>query len=160
MPTGWRPKDVAEKYPVPYTTDIYHRPKYETQASPAFKVWSGAQLIITLLLMMYLFNNIGEIPYIYIIIYGIFLFVTIFAYTSLMDGSVLGVVGEGAKLILGFSMMYMNGNSWFNIEKSIPHGTLLVAGYLLVSGVVSVYFYFADRPVEKDILEFNEAKVV
>ena len=159
MPTGWRPNDVAEKYPVPYTTDIYRRPKYETQASPAFKVWSAAQLIITLLLMMYLFNNIGEIPYIYIIIYGIFLFVTIFAYTSLMDGSILGVFGEGIKLILGFSMMYMNGNSWFSIEKSIPHGTLLVAGYLLVSGAVSVYFYLADRPVEKDILDFSEANV-
>ena len=76
-----------------------------------------------------------------------------------MDGSILGVLGEGAKLILGFSMMYMNGNSWFSIEKSIPHGTLLVAGYLLVSGAVSVYFYLADRPVEKDILDFSEANV-
>ena len=159
MPTGWRPADMAEKYPVPYTSDIYHRPKYETQASSAFKVWSAAQLVITLLLMMYLFNNIGDIPYTYIIIYGIFIFVTIFAYTSLMDGSILGILAECTKLFLGFSMIYMNGNSWFNIERMIPNGTWLVAGYLLVSGCASVYFYLADRPVERDIIDYSEAEV-
>jgi len=158
MPTGWRPADVASAYPVPYTSDIYHRPKYETEASSMFKVWSGVQLIVTLLLMMYLFNNIAQIPYSYILMYGLFIFVTIFAYTSLMDGSIWGVLAEGIKMAVGFSMIYLNGNSWFGIEQWIPEGTWIVTGYLLVSGCASVYFYLADRPVEIDIIDYSEAK--
>ncbi len=33
MPTGWRPADVVLTYPVPYTSDVYHRPRYETSSS-------------------------------------------------------------------------------------------------------------------------------
>ena len=28
MPTGWRPEDVIEKHPVPYTKDVYKQKKY------------------------------------------------------------------------------------------------------------------------------------
>jgi alkylglycerol monooxygenase len=49
MPTGWRPADVAEKYPVYKIEDVYAFEKYETKAgSPAFISWIWIQ--ITLLL--------------------------------------------------------------------------------------------------------------
>ena len=91
MPTGWRPADVSTSFPVPYTKEIYLRNKYDTIASPLFKVWAVGQLLITLLLMMFLFNNIGTIPFSSVLLYGLFLFVNIFAYTSLMDGNLIGI---------------------------------------------------------------------
>ncbi len=151
MPTGWRPDDVQKKYPVNSTKDIYHRSNYETVASAGFKIWSALQLIITLILMMYLFNHIGEMPYYYIVLYGVFLFISIFAYTSLMDGSILGVIGETIKCGLGSWLIVLNNQSWFNIDVYVPYGTWVVMFYLFFSLFVSLYFYLKDRPVEMEI---------
>ena len=146
MPTGWRPADVSTSFPVPYTKEIYLRNKYDTIASPLFKVWAVGQLLITLLLMMFLFNNIGTIPFSSVLLYGLFLFVNIFAYTSLMDGNLIGIAAEVLKFALGIIILYINDYQWFNIDNSIPSGTLIVLGYLVLSLTSSVYFYLYEKP--------------
>ncbi|MBK9744522.1 MAG: sterol desaturase family protein [Saprospiraceae bacterium] len=146
MPTGWRPADVSTSFPVPYTKEIYLRNKYDTIASPLFKAWAVGQLLITLLLMMFLFNNIGTIPFSSVLLYGLFLFVNIFAYTSLMDGNLIGIVVEVFKFALGIIILYTNDYQWFNIDNSIPNGTLIVLGYLVLSLTSSVYFYLYEKP--------------
>ncbi|MBK6665980.1 MAG: sterol desaturase family protein [Saprospiraceae bacterium] len=146
MPTGWRPADVSTSFPVPYTKEIYLRNKYDTIASPLFKVWAVGQLLITLLLMMFLFNNIGTIPFSSVLLYGLFLFVNIFAYTSLMDGNLIGIAAEVFKFALGIIILYINDYQWFNIDNSIPSGTMIVLGYLVLSLTSSVYFYLYEKP--------------
>ena len=146
MPTGWRPADVSTAFPVPYTKEIYLRNKYDTIASPLFKVWAVGQLLITLLLMMFLFNNIGTIPFSSVLLYGLFLFVNIFAYTSLMDGNLIGIAAEVFKFSLGITILYINDYQWFNIDNSIPNGTMIVLGYLVLSLTSSVYFYLYEKP--------------
>ncbi len=155
MPTGWRPNDVAQKYPVPYTTDIYHRAKYDTTSSSLFKIWSASQLAITLLFMMFLFNHIGEIPFQQVLLYGVFLFITIFAYTSLMDGSLFGIIGEIAKITLGIYLLSINENTWFGIDEYIQYGSLMIVIYMLVSLLGSLYFYFIERPKEVELIEIG-----
>ena len=146
MPTGWRPADVSTAFPVPYTKEIYLRNKYDTIASPLFKAWAVGQLLITLLLMMFLFNNIGTIPFSSVLLYGLFLFVNIFAYTSLMDGNLIGIAAEVLKFALGIIILYINDYQWFNIDNSIPNGTLIVLGYLVLSLTSSAYFYLYEKP--------------
>ena len=146
MPTGWRPADVSTAFPVPYTKEIYLRNKYDTIASPLFKVWAVGQLLITLLLMMFLFNNIGTIPFSSVLLYGLFLFVNIFAYTSLMDGNLIGIAAEVFKFALGIIILYINDYQWFNIDNSIPSGTMIVLGYLVLSLTSSAYFYLYEKP--------------
>ncbi|MBK9581390.1 MAG: sterol desaturase family protein [Saprospiraceae bacterium] len=146
MPTGWRPADVSTAFPVPYTKEIYLRNKYDTIASPLFKVWAVGQLLITLLLMMFLFNNIGTIPFSSVLLYGLFLFVNIFAYTSLMDGNLIGIAAEVFKFALGIIILYINDYQWFNIDNSIPNGTMIVLGYLVLSLISSAYFYLYEKP--------------
>ncbi|MBK6499107.1 MAG: sterol desaturase family protein [Saprospiraceae bacterium] len=146
MPTGWRPADVSTAFPVPYTKEIYLRNKYDTIASPLFKVWAVGQLLITLLLMMFLFNNIGTIPFSSVLLYGLFLFVNIFAYTSLMDGNLIGIAAEVLKFALGIIILYINDYQWFNIDNSIPSGTMIVLGYLVLSLTSSAYFYLYEKP--------------
>jgi len=148
MPTGWRPADVSNAFPVPYTKEIYLRNKYDTIASPLFKAWAVGQLLITLLLMMFLFNNIGTIPFSSVLFYGLFLFVNIFAYTSLMDGNLIGIAAELLKFALGITILYINDYQWFNIGNSLPYGTMIVLGYLVLSLVSSVYFYLYEKPKE------------
>ena len=146
MPTGWRPADVSTAFPVPYTKEIYLRNKYDTIASPLFKAWAVGQLLITLLLMMFLFNNIGTIPFSSVLLYGLFLFVNIFAYTSLMDGNLIGIAAEVLKFALGIIILYINDYQWFNIDNSIPNGTMIVLGYLVLSLISSAYFYLYEKP--------------
>lgn len=146
MPTGWRPQDVIDAFPVEYTKDVYHRPKYDTTATVMFKIWSTAQLIITLLLMMFLFNNIGSISSAHVMWYGAFLFISIYSYTSLMDGSIQAIFAEALKFCIAIGLWYSQGYSWFGIDTTIPGGSALVMGYLVVSFTATLYFYFVERP--------------
>ena len=154
MPTGWRPADVVQRYPVADTEDIYRRPKYETESSVLFKVWSIMQLVVTLFLTLYLFNHIGTIPFDMVLGYGLFIFITIFAYTSLMDGSILGVAFEVIKCVVAVFLLTLNGNSWFGIDDVLPLGTLIIVAYLGISLLLSLYFYFYQRPKPVELLSF------
>jgi hypothetical protein len=147
MPTGWRPIDVEAMFPVSYTKDIYNRPKYETQASVFFQYWSFFQLVITLLFMMFLFNNIGEIRFDIVLLYGAFLFVSVFAYTSMMDGDLAGVIAELIRFGLAMLLFYFSDFTWFGIDAVISGGSFIVLGYLILSLTLSLFFYFGDRPV-------------
>ena len=48
-PTGYRPADVAEKFPVYKIEDVYNFEKYDTRTSPLLKTWCWIQLIAILL---------------------------------------------------------------------------------------------------------------
>lgn len=146
MPTGWRPADVAAKFPVNKVREVQSLVKYNTQGSDTFSIWTVCQLFITLAFMMFLFNSIGTLSVIQITLYGVFLFLMVFAYTSLMDGSVLGIVGEAVKCGLGFFLIQTNSGSWFGLDALIPDGTTIVTTYLLVSLVIAAYFYWVDKP--------------
>ena len=39
MPTGWRPKDVEESFPVDKIDDLYHFKKYNTEAPIFLKIF-------------------------------------------------------------------------------------------------------------------------
>jgi len=154
MPTGWRPADVAVKYPIQYTTDILHRPKYDIQASPLMNIWVVIQFVLTLVLMMYLFSNIGSLETSSILLYGIFIFITVFSYTSLMDGSKLAIPAEIIKTIFGFFLIWKHDMTWFGIDQSVPFGTINVMAYLGFSLILAFYFYFWDRPVVRELRDF------
>ena len=90
MPLGWRPKDVAEKYPVYKIEDVYDFEKYDTLASKGMQAYLWAQLICMLLLVSYLFANVAMIKQIgieYLFIYGGFIFIQVYALTEFMDRS-------------------------------------------------------------------------
>ncbi|MBK8818163.1 MAG: sterol desaturase family protein [Saprospiraceae bacterium] len=146
MPTGWRPEDVMEKYPVDYTKDIWNREKYDTEASFSCKVWCGTQLIITLLFTLYFFSRIGSMEYHEIILYGIFIFIQIFSYTSLMDGSSLAPVSETVKLIFVLFIVYSQHFDWFGIKNIAPELYYVVFAYFSISFVITFYYFFFDRP--------------
>ncbi len=147
MPTGWRPADVASRYPVVTITDVDQRLKYETRGSAFFRIWMVCQLFITLSLMLYLFSVIGELNFNTILLYGVFLFVTVFAYTSLMDGSVMGLVAEMIKFSVGAMILWFQGGHWFGLNERLSGGTYFVTLYLGLSLLLAIYFYFVDRPV-------------
>jgi len=137
--TGWRPADRQIAAPITIVTDPYSQQKYDTPASPVFKVWMWVQLLVTVGLTLYLFNSLGDIAAAHIAIYGALLMVHIFAYTSLMDRSRLAVPAALLSTALCITLTISTGG-WFSLGIVGGAGvisfycvSLLATGYFLVA---------------------------
>lgn len=144
MPTGWRPADVSEKYPVYKITDVYHFDKYNPKNSKALISWSWIQMTITLLFISYFFGNIAAINQMnssYIYLYGLFIFLTVYAYTDLMDRNSSAIVWETIKNLFGIGIILYT-NDWFGISKwNFPVHYILVAYFILSTAVTGWFVY-------------------
>ena len=144
-PTGYRPTDVAEKYPVQIVNNMATFEKYYSHPGNSLLAWSWFQLLVTMSLILYLFNNIADIGIPGMFFYGAFLFVAIYAYTSLMDKSKQAVVAEFAKTIFGLGLIWWQGNDWFGLASIAPSLVYVFAAYLIVSLGVVCYFSFSAK---------------
>ncbi len=149
MPTGWRPADVIERYPVYKIDDPYHFQKYAPEASVALRTWTWIQFLFTFALINYFFINIAKIGMPNIFVYGGFLFLCVFAYTELMDRNPYAWAWEALKNVIGLFVIYQNG--WFGMSETMPWGTVALASYFVLSSVVvalfvrSLTFYSSQR---------------
>jgi sterol desaturase/sphingolipid hydroxylase (fatty acid hydroxylase superfamily) len=139
MPTGWRPEDVKEKYPVYYIDDVYHYNKFDTPASKTFIAWSWAQMFFNYFLLVYFFAFIAQIGTPHIFYYGGFVFISIYAYTELMDRNRNALYMEIIKSAFGFYIIYYYGD-WFYSSQHWPWYHYIVAAYLFASVFIVGYF--------------------
>ncbi|MEZ5023033.1 MAG: sterol desaturase family protein [Chitinophagales bacterium] len=128
MPTGWRPKDVAEKYPIEIIEDVHSQVKYDTNASVGLTIWSYFQLTFHLGLMLYLFNNLSVIGKPDIFIFGAFIFFSIFSYTTMMDKKSYALPLEIAKSIYGLVIIAIYSDFFYQSIYFIRK--LIMASYL------------------------------
>ena len=157
MPTGWRPADVAEKYPVHKISDVYHFEKYNPKSSAAMKAWCWIQVSFMLLFISYFFGNIGAINQLdnsYIYVYSAFVFLSIYAYTELMDRNPYAIVWETAKGIFGIAIVYRQGD-WFGISSIATWLMYVVFGYFILSMVVTGYFSYKHYLEDKKLLPLS-----
>ncbi|MFN4284791.1 MAG: sterol desaturase family protein [Lacibacter sp.] len=142
MPTGWRPADVAAKYPVYKIEDVYHFEKYDTRASKELHIWCWVQLLAILLFISYLFGNIARINAAnstHIYLYGAFIFLCVYALTDLMDRNRTALLWEMIKNGLGVAFL-LRQQDWFGSSSIHPALPYLVGGYFVVSTAVTIYF--------------------
>ncbi|XVJ66067.1 MAG: sterol desaturase family protein [Lacibacter sp.] len=142
MPTGWRPADVAAKFPVYKINDVYHFDKYDTKASTALHVWAWVQLTMVLLFISYLFGNIkliNDLNSSYIFWYGGFVFVMVYALTDLMDRNKTALLFEALKCGLGMYFIYSQ-KDWFGITSYAAWISYAICIYLIISLVVTGWF--------------------
>jgi len=152
--TGYRPADVAARYPVYKIEDVYHFEKYNTPASPALKTWSWIQLLLILLFVSYMFGNIALINNLdksYIFWYGGFIFLSVYALTDLMDRNDSALVWECIRSGLGLYFLF-GQNDWFGAGTYLAAVKLILGGYFVVSIFVTGWFVMkhkkADQPVK------------
>ncbi|MCB9055843.1 MAG: sterol desaturase family protein [Chitinophagales bacterium] len=140
-PTGYRPADVAEKYPVYKIEDVYHFEKYDTRASVLFNAWAWLQLVMILLFISYLFGNIAYINSLdgsYIYWYGAFVFLSVYALTELMDRNRYAIIWEALRCGLGIYVLYSQGD-WFGAGQWFD-ATPLLGGYFILSLFAAGWF--------------------
>jgi len=146
MPLGWRPPDVAEKYPRQRPA-IYGRSKYEPNASGALRIWAWFQFVLCMLLLYHMVVGFGQHSASEIAWYSAFLFATICSYTLLMDRRPLAVPTEAVRMGIAAAIMFKS-NGWFGLEYWLPGGVWCVMGYLSLSLMMTVYFTFLERRPE------------
>lgn len=147
MPTGWRPADVEEKYPVFKIEDVYHFEKYDTKASKGLHIWSWVQMILILLFISYLFGNIALINQLsssYIYLYAGFIFLSVYALTELMDRNPSAIVWEIIRSTLGIAFL-ADQNDWFGIRNDFDAVIYVIGGYFVVSVIITGWFVIKHR---------------
>ncbi|SVA68321.1 uncharacterized protein METZ01_LOCUS121175 [marine metagenome] len=137
MPTGWRPDDVAEKFPIHILTSPHKQIKYETENSPLLILWSGTQMTVGLGLMFHLFYINSLVSTSVTLVYAVFLVLHVFGYTSFLDKKNYAVYSEGIKFILGMALFGMNNLTWFGSGTLI---SILIGLYLIISLAIAIYF--------------------
>lgn len=143
MPTGWRPADVSQEHPIHIESDVYSIQKYQPETSSSLKSWSWTQLIINNALIFYMLVHIADFSYMDLLMYVIFIGVSVFAYTSLMDRDFIAVPAEVIKFTLGIVLIYRLG-SWFGMDDYFSGATLSMAIYMVISLGASLYFTFVE----------------
>ena len=151
MPTGWRPSDVIDQYPVFKIEDVYHFEKYDTKNSMLFNVWIWIQLVVLFLFVSFFFGHIAEIGSPGMFIYGGFIFLFVYAYTELMDKSSNAWIWEILKSSTGITMIFLT-NDWFGINKLFPQMSLIIAVYLFLSTMICFYFQITEAK-QKQLLQ-------
>lgn len=139
MPTGWRPADVKDKYPIKIIENVYDFKRYDTEASRLFKGYSVFQMLVTLLLMLFMFYNFPKLGFNDLLLFGAFLFVGIYGYTTLMDGKKYAVWIEALRSVLGIGYILVLGD-WFGLNSSIASGSVVVAFYFAITFFGAFYF--------------------
>lgn len=150
--TGWRPDDVAAKYPVTFVEDARKQVKYKTEVPQLLIYWLFIQIILHIAVQFHFLELLPVFSYWGLLVYGLFVGLSIFSYTSLMDRSWIAVPFEVVKTILGFSILNYYGG-WFQLNETFAWSSLLIGCYLLISLGITFY-YSRQRSVEiSDSLE-------
>lgn len=151
MPTGWRPEDVSKQYPVYKIEDVYHFSKYDTPATSVFSAWIWVQMLMLLLMLIHFFGNIAAIGSPGIFLYGGYVFLSVYAYTELMDRNPQAWVWDLFKGIYAVGIIFSTGD-WFQLSTRLPGAiNFLIVNHLL-SLLISFYFSKAtEDPSDKRI---------
>ena len=153
-PTGYRPPDVAAKYPVYKIEDVYHFDKYNTRTSPALNSWSWIQMLMILFFISYMFGNIALINSIdpsYIFWYGAFIFLSVYALTDLMDRNASAIIWEIFRSGLGLAFLYQQ-NDWFGASAYLSPVMYMLGAYFIISIAITGWFVMRHRKEDQALL--------
>ena len=134
-PTGWRPADVEQKYPVEYIKDPFQYKKFQTEEGKLISTWSWIQLLINLVFMLHMMSIIADISFSQLCFYGLFLFISVYGYTALMDYSRQALLADSIKLLLAFYLVFDYGN-WFGISS------VFVILYCIISLAMGLFILY------------------
>jgi len=147
MPTGWRPKDIAEKYPVTIIEDVYNFEKYQPKTTNSLKGYAIFQMLSSTLLMLFMFYNYSEIGFNRLLLFGAFVFVGIYGYSTLMDKKKYAFWIELFRASAGITLIIMTGD-WFGMNNYSAWGSIVMIAYFLITISGGLYFTFFESPAK------------
>ncbi len=159
MPTGWRPADVMEKYPLFTVEKMSDLKKHNPIYSNWFQAFSVLHITVVFLLLSFLFFRFGEISQAEALINGIILMLAIFGFTALLDKKKYGVVSM-VMIGAGIVCFTVVSGDWFGLNDFLPMGSAVVVAYFAITALAAVWFYKTELniAVEKNVEVFVSAK--
>lgn len=148
MPTGWRPSDVKEEFPIPIVEDVYGFERYQTPSSKALKGYSIFQLFATLFFLLFMFYNYSNIGFDGLLLFGAFVFVGIYGYTTLMDRTSYAIWIEVVRGLAGLVLIHIE-KDWFGINQYLSFGSVLVGAYFAITILAGIYFTYVEKDVSQ-----------
>ena len=141
MPTGWRPEDVVQDYPVRKINDPYHFDRFHTDSSIGLKVFICVQMFFSQFFIFYFLGHLGDISRSGIFLYGGFIGLSVYALTDLMDRNRSALFFEVLKNFLGLAIL-QGSQGWFYSSDSIPGIQPALAIYFVLASVVAAWFVY------------------
>jgi len=139
-PPGWRPADVAERFPKP-DFDIA-RQRYLPRLSRGLTIYSLVQFALLLGMAVQFLDLAKHLAAIELLGYAAFLVLSLTALGALTEGRRVGFGLEGARLVVTAAIPLLTGG-WFGVPHldarvlavlvAIPLASMLVLGWLAVS---------------------------
>ena len=143
MPTGWRPADVIEKYPINKINDVYDFEKYDPISSKPLQAWAFAQLLFLLFFICVFFSNLALIGSPGIFYFGGFIFTFIYALTELMDKNPRAYIWELFKC--SFAIFCLSQSGWILNKFILPiEWKVIVLAYLIISLIITILFCMTE----------------
>ena len=139
MPTGWRPADVAERFPRPFVENVYQQQKYTPTYTQKHKIiavfhFIGINSFITLFL-----TSFGDLHISSQVAFGILIITAIFGFTSIMDGYKWAFGFEITRALFGlFVMIHPFQRRVWEVEYPFALGT---AVYFFICLCATLWMY-------------------
>ena len=128
MPTGWRPPDVIERFPLvsrKSQPSLRYNPKY----SKSWKFIAIFHFSILVFMILFLLGRFSELETSFQLSFGLLIMYSIFGFTALMDFHSWAPIFEQLRGILGL------------IFISLPQHKFLLENYPLSYGLLVMYFF-------------------
>lgn len=139
-PTGWRPQGFDAVYPIKKIEDVYNFPKYKPVLSQKQLVWSILHLFVVMFFLLDLFARIGSLDFSQILTYGLYIFVTIYSLTDLMDKNRWNFIIELLRGFVSIFIFFWLGD-WFG-QSMVVYAVFL---YQFVSFGIAFTFFLNQR---------------
>lgn len=140
MPTGWRPADVAEQYPLFTIQTMNDLQKYNPGYGKWFVRFSFMHILVVFMLVSFLFFRFGEIGKAEALQNGILLLCAIVGFTSMLDKKQYGFMAMVFTSIAIVFFIFMEGD-WFGLNTFVPIGSMVVVVYFLMVTGITGWFY-------------------
>ncbi len=140
-PTGWRPTDVAKKYPRPYWDNVHAQEKYAPKLPSSSTAWAIFHWVGTTVYLLVFLAQFGELSVNLRLLHGLLIFASIFGYTALMDKHQWAWYFEGTRILFGlliFLLPLQNGGWETSLAQLYTTGVLYFGSSTI--GLLAVVF--------------------
>ena len=136
MPTGWRPLDVVERFPInPRLVDANN--KYNPQYSSKWKIIALIHFVSINLILLYLLGNFSELTVLFRLNLGVILLLSIFGFTGLMDFYSWAPMFEVFRGLVGIFMLFLPEFKFLSYESPLFFG--FYVSYFVITTVIGLW---------------------
>lgn len=147
MPTGWRPKDIVDKYPRNSVDNVYDQKKYKPNYTILHKIFVGFHFITLNIVLFIFLNSFADLTIFDKSGYLILIFSTIFSFSSIMDGFKWSVSFEFVRIFIGLIVILLQGD--FQLTSN-PSMSMFLLSYLIISFILNL---LVQKSVPERILQ-------